>query len=275
VAISYDEPDALAEFAECFGITYPMLSDPDSEIIREFEILNTLIAEDDHPWFGIPFPGVYVTDAGGRITAKFFENHLALRPGVDQLLRAVKGETVVVAEAAETQLAEVICQIEVDDTPVAPGILRELRVTLRVPDGQHLYGEPVPSGMVPTQVEIEAADNLVVLETLAPETHPLVLVGTGETLQVFDGNVVLRVPFSHSGAMATASAGNDGRKIKLAGRVRWQACDEDACGLPRSTPFGFTLESAPMNTFSLGAEVKSGEMDTRALLKRMTQRRAD
>ena len=92
IAPSYDEPDALEAFAEWAGITFPLLSDPGSEVIRDFGILNTLIAEDDHPWFGIPFPGTYVTGADGVITAKFFANNLALRPGVDLLLRAALGE---------------------------------------------------------------------------------------------------------------------------------------------------------------------------------------
>ena len=40
-------------------------------MIRRFGILNTLVPEDDHPWYGMPFPGVYVTDADGVITAQF------------------------------------------------------------------------------------------------------------------------------------------------------------------------------------------------------------
>ena len=92
-ALSYDEPDALRDFAEAYGITYPLLSDPDSQVIREYGILNTLIREDDHPWFGIPFPGSYVTDTGGRITQKFFENNLAMRVGPEQLLHAANGDS--------------------------------------------------------------------------------------------------------------------------------------------------------------------------------------
>lgn len=56
LALSYDEPEALRDFADAYGITYTLLSDPDSRVIREFGILNTLIDEDNHPWFGIHFP---------------------------------------------------------------------------------------------------------------------------------------------------------------------------------------------------------------------------
>ena len=91
--LSYDEPDALKDFVEARGITFTLLSDPDSKVIQQFGILNTLIAEDDHPWFGIPYPGAYVIDAEGLITHKFFDNNLAVRAGPEQLLRAVRGES--------------------------------------------------------------------------------------------------------------------------------------------------------------------------------------
>jgi peroxiredoxin len=92
LALSYDEPDALKDFQDAYGITYTLLSDPESNVIREYEILNTLIAEDDHPWFGIPFPGTYLTNSKGDISHKFFENNLVLRIGPEELLRAFAGE---------------------------------------------------------------------------------------------------------------------------------------------------------------------------------------
>ena len=91
-ALSYDEPDALRDFRKAHQITYPLLSDPDSKVISDFGILNTLIDPDDHPWYGIPYPGTYVTHAIGVITHKFFDNNLAVRVGPEQLLRAANGE---------------------------------------------------------------------------------------------------------------------------------------------------------------------------------------
>ena len=51
-AVSYDSEAILADFAERFGISYPLLSDQASDVIREFGILNTHIPE-DHKWFGV------------------------------------------------------------------------------------------------------------------------------------------------------------------------------------------------------------------------------
>ena len=89
--VSYDEADALADYKNAHGATFTMLSDPNSDVIRSFGILNTTIAEDDHPWYGIPYPGVYVTDSDGVIIEKFFENNFTVRPGPEQLLAALRG----------------------------------------------------------------------------------------------------------------------------------------------------------------------------------------
>ena len=45
-SLSYDEPGALADFRDAYDITYTLLSDPNSNVIRQFGILNTLIGED-------------------------------------------------------------------------------------------------------------------------------------------------------------------------------------------------------------------------------------
>ena len=44
-AISYDSEKTLAVFAERRGITFPLLSDDESAVIKEYGILNTVVAE--------------------------------------------------------------------------------------------------------------------------------------------------------------------------------------------------------------------------------------
>ena len=130
--LSYDEVDALADFKEAHGATFTMLSDPNSEVIGSFGILNTTISEDDHPWYGIPYPGVYVTDADGMIVEKFFENNFTVRPGPEQLLAAVKGEDVQLAEKrSDYQGVSVEIEFEGDSLPV--GITRQIVARLSVP----------------------------------------------------------------------------------------------------------------------------------------------
>lgn len=250
-----------------------MLSDPDSEVIRSYGILNTLVPEDDHPWFGMPFPGVYVTNSDGVITSKFFENHLALRPTVEQLARAVQGDHTVAGElGAATPVDEVAVQVQVDERPIARGMQRDLQVTFRIPPGQHLYDAPVPEGLVATTVEFD--EGIVALDPVAPATTELTL-PTGETLQVFEGASagVMRyyAPFTVAGGMVL----DDGMPVAVvSGVVRWQACDDQACGLPQEQRFSFELPlSAPVVPHF--REVGEGQMDFAKHFARMSERRSD
>ena len=56
VAVSCDPVPILADFATRRGITFPLLSDPGSAVIRQYGILNTTVAA-TNPTYGIPFPG--------------------------------------------------------------------------------------------------------------------------------------------------------------------------------------------------------------------------
>jgi peroxiredoxin len=49
-----------------------LLSDPDSKIIRTYDILNEAV-KPGTPTYGIPYPGGYVVDAQGRVVSKYFE----------------------------------------------------------------------------------------------------------------------------------------------------------------------------------------------------------
>ena len=240
-ALSYDEPDALADYARAHDVTFTMLSDPDSEVIGAFGILNTLIPPDDHPWFGIPYPGAYVVDVDGNIVAKFFEHNFAVRPGPEQMLAAALGETFEVAErTALDPVGEVSVELSFDGDSLPTGVTREIVASFRVPAGQHLYGEPVPDGLVAATIELDRDDEGIVGYTLlAPPTTPLTLAGSGDTLQVYEGDVVLRLPVAQNARNMMKD--EDGRFVTVSGAVRWQSCDANECFLPRSEQFSFRV----------------------------------
>ena len=221
--LSYDEVDALADFKNAHGTTFTMLSDTDSEIIRAFGILNTTIAEDDHPWYGIPYPGVYVIDGDGIIIEKFFENNFTVRPGPEQLLAVLKGEQVNLVEKNDgDEQVQVEVAFEGDTLPA--GISRQIVARFSVPEGMHLYGQPVPEGLVAASIQLdEDLEGIVSYTPIAPQTHTLTLSGDGHTLQVYEGDVVLRLPVAQNGRAIEKD--DEGRWVTISGKVRWQACD--------------------------------------------------
>ena len=228
-ALSYDESDALRDFRTAVGITFTLLSDPDSKIIRQFGILNTLIAEDDHPWFGIPYPGTVVMDAAGLITHKFFENNLAVRVGPEQLLRAVHGESNQTTPLAAPQRGEVSTQVLLDGEELAVSVQRDLVARLAVPVGRHLYAYPAPAGSVAVDLELDPNPALVLRDLIRPISERHTLAATGDTFNVHHDTVELRLPIAVNGALTTEGAPD---KITIGGTLRWQACDDAVCKAP-------------------------------------------
>jgi hypothetical protein len=73
IAISYDSPETLKKFADSRGISFPLISDSGSAIIKRYGILN----EQQEPGtrsYGIPHPGTFIVDRNGVVTARFFED---------------------------------------------------------------------------------------------------------------------------------------------------------------------------------------------------------
>ena len=84
-ALSYDSPAVLKHFAERAKITFPLLSDPDSKVIRAFGILNETVPK-DNPFFGIPHPGAYLVDPRGKVISKYFEDDYTQRDTASSIL---------------------------------------------------------------------------------------------------------------------------------------------------------------------------------------------
>ena len=277
LALSYDEPDALKDFQDAYGITYTLLSDPDSKVIRDYGILNTLIAEDDHPWFGIPFPGTYVTDSQGDITHKFFENNLVLRVGPEELLRAVDGEALIEfvgnpiapnADAADTQP-----KVFLEGQQLAPGVLRHLVCQIEVPEGRHLYADPAPEGMVSFTMTLDPQPKLVARELIRPMSEAHTVSGTGEVIRVHHGRVELRLPITANAPLTSAT---ESAMLDLTGEVTWQTCDDEICDVPRRIQFEFTVPVEGIvasDIFSKSENSRAREMDGLRHFKKMSSRR--
>lgn len=213
--------------------------------------------EDDHPWFGIPFPGAYVVDGTGVVIATFFEHSLAIRPSGAQLLRAALGERLgIEAVSAADPVPDVEVEVSLDsDAALAPGTEREVVARFRMPSGRHLYGEPVPDGLVAATIELDDDLGLISLDLVTPPTSPLTL-PDGLELRVFEGDVVLRRAFARNG-LVHAQRPDGSRVVEVAGTVRWQACDDEACGLPRARRFEFEVPAGSIVLPDIGPAARS------------------
>lgn len=244
-AISYDDQGVLREFAARQRIPYPLLSDIDSRVIRQYGILNDQVGSDDGLLYGIPYPGVYVTDEEGVVVAKFFHDSYKKRDSPELFIDAALGRVVLDESTPRATGGEesvrVTAAVQGGQGTIRQGIRRHLVVRFELADGLHIYGEPVPEGMLATSVSVAGPPGLVVEDTILPPTSALRLQGLGVDLQVWSGVVDLVVPFYAVGELASEVRPLDVDRVTLDVTVRYQACNDETCLLPRTEQLSLAL----------------------------------
>ncbi len=259
-AISYDELGALEDFAANHDITYDLLADEGSKVIRELGILNHHVTEDQIPYHGIPFPGTYLIDEDGFVAAKAFHRSLAQRESPEGLIDAALGEILLRSEEPTASKAgESGIGISVTyhggGGVIRGGTMRKLVIRVDLPEGLHIYDEPVPSGMVATSFTLVGPDGLRSLPVEKPPTHPLELPGVGE-LQVWSGRVDFVMPVWATDEIASLVRSDNPDRVTIEVDVAYQACDDEACRLPRTERL--TLD-VPVGSY-IGPALRSGGM---------------
>ena len=230
----------LQRFADRFDIDYALLSDADSAVIDRFGIRNTHIPA-DHAWFGIPFPGMYMVDDTGHVFDKHFVADHAVRESVNSALQerfAVDldpdGQTVGQTIIQTTANAE---GLTVRAWSSAPAIRRAqmtvITVEIRLAEGLHLYGQPLPESYIPVELDIDAGDGLLVQQIVYPEAQTHRFEAIDETLPAYSGTFRIK---AHCLGQA-----REGR-VDIHASLKYQACDEAVCYLPEHLTFDMSLD---------------------------------
>ena len=278
-AISYDEQDALADFAKSHHITYTLLSDADSRVIREYGILNTGVGEHEAPFYGMAYPGTYIIDEEGRIVAKFFNRHIAMRESADAFIDSALGKLFVNEAEHRARGGDEDVSVEAlfyGGRSFKHGLLRKLVVRFKLREGLHIYGEPVPDGMVATSVEIEGPEGFHTGEPNFPPTKPLRMEALDTTLHVWSGEIDIVVPMWVNDPLAPLNSKDASQsEVDLCITVRYQACDDTACHIPRTETFNLSIPIEPANTPRLDifrGNSRTTGMDSTRHLKGMVMR---
>lgn len=255
--VSYDPEPALASFAARHDITYDLLSDVESEVIRRFGILNTVIDPGDQrawPYYGVPFPGTYVVDESGVVTEKFFNRHYATRTSPTTILDKALGRAVARPESPEAtrsaRQAEVSAFFAGEDMKLE--VANTLHVRLELADGLHVYGEPLPDGFYATTATVRPSTGIRIGEPIYPRTTPQDFPALGVTLNTYEGVVDIAVPVTRTAewdelAQFRRRAGFPPlRAVTLDVEVNYQACNDTICYRPERVRFSVPVPAADL-----------------------------
>ena len=279
-AVSYDDREALAAFAEAQRIPFPLLCDVGSQVIRAYGILNTQVGPDEVPFYGIPFPGTYVLDESGVVVEKFFPRHIANRECADAVLESSLGRILIGEDEPRATGGEdgirITAAFHGGGGTLKSGIRRRVVVRFELPEGLHIYGEPVPEGLVPATVTVHGPEGFIGEKMEAPPTTPLRLDEIDATLHVWSGTVDLAVPVWANSKVIDVLDDHRDEIIRLEVEVRYQACSDTACLIPRTERFALEVPLAPLDVPRLPGVGFEGqrvtEMDSLEHLRQLAKR---
>ncbi len=85
LVVANDAPAKLAAFREANGLGYPLLADPDGEVIERYGIRNQKVTDRV-----LPDPTALVLDREGRVRYKRIDVDYRVRPPAAELVDALK-----------------------------------------------------------------------------------------------------------------------------------------------------------------------------------------
>jgi hypothetical protein len=234
-AISYDTPEVLQRFAATYGITYPLLSDTDSQVIRRFGLFNPNMPEGTF-LYGVPFPGTYLLDRTGRVQAKaFVVDHTNRTTAASFLMQQhlISDNGQLTIETEDLRL-----NLRTSSQVIRPGQNILLQVQLEINPDLHINGPEVPEGYRPTALRFEPADWLLEPQLRFPPPQPFHIAVLDETLPVYTGTLVIEGDLF---LKRTVAAG----EYRLRGVLQYQACTDSECYMPTDVPFDLPLRVEP------------------------------
>lgn len=240
-AISYDSRAILKEFAERLKIDYPLLSDPESTVIRRFHVLNQKAAGINK---GMALPGFFYIDKVGVIREKYFEASYADRFTPNNVIAKLFPElTVEVSQKVDAPHLEV--ELAQSDRTVIPGNRLSLTVEVQLPPDMHVYA-PGVRGYKPIQLTLKPSPEIRLASSSYPLEKMLYLETIKEQVPVFAGKfrIVQDIKIVASRAM-TEWLGATGKRIQVTGELKYQACDRTICYPPASVPVSWQLQVMP------------------------------
>jgi len=268
-AISYDSAAVLRDFAARKGITFPLLADHESKVIRAYGVANrrysahTLLdiqteqitdAPGDVPVYGGAYPSVFFIDAKGAVQWRFVSEADELRlTGAAILARSIGAPP----GAYRRQLQGSRIQVSVTASNTEAGLGNRLRigVELKMPPGVHIYGPAVSHGYHGLQWRMDESSCWYQSEPEYPTPRQRHFLFEKDDLPVYEGDVRITRELVLKPVLSAAEPSlyklfqsvclDSAGRVKASGTLSFQACDDRQCFPPQSLTLDWTFHFVP------------------------------
>lgn len=244
-AISYDRPEILKDFADRHKIEFPLLADPDSNIIRTFNVLNELAKGMTK---GMAHPGFFYIDGGSVIREKYFDAQYTNRFTANNVFGKLFPE-LTQEVSQDLQAPHLRLTLKQSDATVVAGSRVTLSAEIELPPDTHVYS-PGVTGYRPIQLILHPSREIAIQSVSYPAPKVLYLEAIKEQVPVFEGkfriqeDVILTFSKVRDGARSLVSSE---KTVSIRGELQYQACDKAICYQPTSLPVVWHLKVEPLD----------------------------
>ncbi len=225
----------LKSFADRQHITYPLLSDPDSKIIRAYDILNET-TKPGTPTYGIPYPGVYVVNTQGKVVSKYFEDDYKDRVSTADILSRQFGASARSRARSSQKPSTFRSPLRPVTTSRGPASESHSAWTSNCKPGMHVYA-PGVQGYIPINWRLDEGGPAAKRHSFEyPASEMLRLEAIDETVPVYRGHIRIRREITFGQEAALKSLVSPAGEVVVKGSFRYQACDDRKCYVPEDVP---------------------------------------
>jgi hypothetical protein len=248
-AISYDNTEILKEFGGRFHIEYPLLSDPHSEIIRSFGLVDPDNGPNNLPEYAkkdMALPGFIYVDKQGVVHEKFFGVRYFDRYTANNALGKLFPE-LLEASGPPIETAQFKVIVRQSDREAIPGSRVTVMLDVILPKGMHIYA-PEVKGYKPVKLVIDSLEEFRVKDSKYPQPRIKLLPAIKESVPVYVGRFriaqdLMVVPSRQlMESLNTLGKGREfGKVFNIHGHLQYQACDKTTCYPPAEIPLSWQL----------------------------------
>ena len=239
----------LGAFAARHGITFPLLSDAGSAVIRRWGILNAQASDREA---GIPHPGTFVIDRRGRIVSRSFESAYQVRRTASAVLAEAGQQPRPAAppkpgrNARSIKGRQLSATISQSDLAAAPGTRLSLLVDVTPKPKMHVYAPEQTGGYIRIELDLDEDPAFRAAPPVFPKASNYYFEPLKETFKVFDRPFRIRqdVTIALTPELRRRAAAKDA--LAITGTLRYQACDDQVCYRPDELKVAWTIALQPL-----------------------------
>jgi len=243
VSISYDPPETLKKFADSRGITFPLVSDPGSAVIRRYGLFNDTVDPKTRA-YGIPHPGTFILDAKGVVVARFFEDAYQERYTAATIL-ATMGATPAGTPVSATT-AHLSMTASISDDRAAPGHRLTIVAQVTPQRAMHLYA-PGKHDYQVVRLTIDPQPWLRAHDTVYPASEIYHFTPLDERVEVYSKPFRLLRDVTLLATPEMQKLLGSMPSVTITGALEYQACNDTVCFNPTRVPISFTVALKPLD----------------------------